>query len=511
MPVLHQLTTARDIDDFADAYERASGYRVPVDYLLRGLVFGMRHRGRLIGGVVVTGQAPFRTFERIPQPYRGAVEAAVDPSDTVELACVWIDRAYRSGWRSALLWYGLFLESGRRGVRHVVFGTESPGLQRMYMLGRPTVLYEGPVTVDGQRKEGRIFYSPVSHRWPALTRMTLYKMGVARFRHLIEAVPEHDPDVPYVHSEALHGGRERTGQAGTAGAVPLRGVAVAVAETARGWVARLRRRQRTQARAALAAAVLDGWALVTGASSGIGLAYARQLAARGARLLLVADDPALEGVAARLRDEYDVRAEALVVDLTDEAAVDKIVSWVGQRRVEVLVNNAGVGAKGPFVTGDAAGYANLIQVNLTTPVQLTLALLPAMVARGRGAVIHVASVNALSPMPYSAVYSATKTFLLTYATAIWHENRDRGVAFQTLLPGTTATAFHDRQHTDLPAWAAAPDRVAAASLNSLGRHPVCVPGALNRAFRILGALMPLQARTAAAGEALRASLGVGRR
>jgi short-subunit dehydrogenase len=112
-------------------------------------------------------------------------------------------------------------------------------------------------------------------------------------------------------------------------------------------------------------------------------------------------------------------------------------------------------------------------------------------------------------MPYSAVYSATKTFLLTYATAVWHENRDRGVVFQTLLPGTTATAFHSRQHTDLPAWAAAPDAVAAASLRAMGRNPVHVPGALNRAFRLLGAVMPLRARTAAAAEALRASLGVG--
>jgi hypothetical protein len=167
VPVLRQLTDPREIDEFAKAYAEASGYWAPVEYLRRCLVFGMRRRGRLIGGVVMTGSTPFRTFERIPRPQRDAVAAAVDGADTVELTCVWIDRRYRSGLRSALFWYGLFLETGRRGVRHVVFGTESPGLHRMYLLGRPRVLYEGPVTVDGHRKHGWIFSSPVAHRWSA--------------------------------------------------------------------------------------------------------------------------------------------------------------------------------------------------------------------------------------------------------------------------------------------------------------------------------------------------------
>gem|GEM_PF-302359 len=499
MPVLHRLTEQADIDEFVSSYERASGYRVPLDYMHRGLVFGMRRRGRLIGGVVMTGEPPLRTLIRVPEAARAAVAAAFDERDTVELTCVWIDRAHRSGWRSALFWYGLFLETGRRGVRHVLFGTESENLHRMYLLGRPGIVYSGPVTVDGTTRHGWIFHSPVAHRWPALTRMTLYKLGAPWLRR---RRPDSTPD-PRFHRAAVH-----NGQSHRAGAVPLRGVAVAAVELVGGWTVRLRGTQRIMSRAALAATRSSGWALVTGASSGIGLAYARQLAVTGAGLLLLADDPRLPDIAERLREEYGVRADALVVDLGTDAAMDKVMDWIGQRRVEVLVNNAGLGAKGPFIDGDPAGYADLIRVNLTAPVLLTRALLPGMVARGRGAVIHVASVNALAPMPYSAVYSATKTFLLTYATAVWHENRDRGVVFQTLLPGTTATAFHDRQQTSLPAWAAAPDAVAAASLRALGRHPVHVPGALNRAFRLLGALMPLRARTAAAGEALRASLGV---
>ena len=506
MPVLDRLTRPAEIGEFADAYERASGYRVPEDYLRRCLVFGMRYRGRLIGGVVITGEAPFRTLARLPEPDREAVAACVDAARTVELTCVWLDPLHRSGLLSAVFWYGLFLESGRRGARHVLFGTESASLHRMYLLGRPQVLYSGPVTVDGQRKNGWIFYSPVSHRWPALTRMTLYKAGWRGLAGASGSMPEMPESA---HAARPADASRHSPQAGTGGAVVLRGIGAAAAETARGAAGRLRRVQRVRARAAIAAACDDGWALVTGASSGIGLAYARQLAAVGAGLLLVADDPAVADVAARLRESCGVRAEALVADLTDPAAVGKVVSWADGRRVEILVNNAGVGAKGPFTEGDPAEYASLLQVNLTAPVLLSRAFLPPMTARGRGAVIHVASVNALSPMPYSAVYSAAKTFLYTYALAIWHENRDRGVVFQTLLPGTTATGFHDRQQTELPAWAAAPDNVAAASLGALGRHPVCVPGVLNRAFRLLGAVMPVTARTAAAAEALRASLGVG--
>jgi short-subunit dehydrogenase len=482
--VLQRITDAADLAEFAHAYELASGYHVSQDYLCRALVFGLRRRGRLVGGVVMTAEAPLRTLIRIPEPQRHEVAARVG-DDTVELTCVWLDRAYRSGVVSALFWYGLFQETGRRGVRHVLFGTESESLQRMYLLGRPSTVYSGPVTVDGQTRHGWIFHSPVSHRWPALTRMTLYKLGLRpRTGHV---APEPDLTVP-------------SGQPTRASAVPLRGIVAGARE-------QLRRTDRVGARAALAATRTGGWALVTGASSGIGLAYARQLAARGAGLLLVADDPRLPDVADRLREQYGVAVDSLVLDLSIDPALDKVIGWVGDRRVEVLVNNAGFGAKGPFITVDPVDYARLIQVNLAVPVQLTRALLPAMVARGRGAVIHVASVNALAPMPYSAVYSATKTFLLTYASAIWYENRDRGVVFQTLLPGTTATAFHDRQHTELPSWASAPDAVAASSLRRLGRHLVHVPGTLNRALRVLGALMPMRARTAAAAEALQASLG----
>ncbi|MGH8890898.1 MAG: SDR family NAD(P)-dependent oxidoreductase [Acidothermaceae bacterium] len=509
MKVLSQLTTSAEIDEYAEKYEQASGYRVPIDYLQRSLVFGFVRKGRLLGGVVISGQAPFRTLQRVPEPYRTQVAAAVDPSDTIELVCVWLDPSLRSGPASALFWYGLFLETGRRGARSVLFGTESRGLYQMYLLGHPRVLYSGQVTVDGRQRHGWIFHSPVAHRWPALRRMTLYKLKGGR-RHDAASDESAEPVLDTRPAESPEPAVTGTGQSRHAIAVPLRGLAVAGAEIARGMTARFTRTGTDRAAAALAGATLaDGWAVVTGASSGIGLAYANRLAGRGAGLLLLADDDAVHAVAQGLQSEFGVRAEALTVDLSEREDVDKAVSWIGDRRVEVLVNNAGVGLKGRFIDADPDEYASLVAVNLLAPLLLTRALLPAMVARGRGAVIHVASVNALAPMPRSAVYSATKTFLLTYATAIWHENRDRGVVFQTLLPGTTATAFHDKQHVDLPPWALAPTDVAESSLGALGRRPVHVTGGLNKAFRVLGGLMPLTARTAAAGAALTASLGSG--
>jgi short-subunit dehydrogenase len=504
MPLLHQLTTAAEIEEYAAEYEKASGYRVPIEYLHRSLVFGFVRGGRLRGGVVMSGASPFRTLQRVPEPHRAAVAAAIDPDDTIELVCVWLNPALRRGLTSALFWLGLFLESGRRGARSVLFGTESRGLCEMYLLGRPRLLYSGEVTVDGVRKHGWIFHSPVAHRWPALRRIALYKLR-GRRRDSRDSTARAAPALGGPSHAAT---QPPSGQASRAAGVPLRGLAVAAREIARSLRRRIDGRGRRQAAAALGAASVDGaWALVTGASSGIGLAFAEQLAHRGAGLLLVADDDEVCAVAERLRVDARVRVEALVADLSTRSGIDAVIAWAAGRRVEVLVNNAGLGLKGPFAEGDADEYERLVGVNVLAPVVLTRALLPGMSARRRGAVIHVASVNALAPIPRSAVYSATKTFLLTYATAVWYELRDRGIVFQTLLPGTTATGFHAKQRTRVPSWAMTPSGVAASSLSALGRDLVHVPGLLNKVFRLLASILPLGARTAAAGAALTASLG----
>ncbi|HVV29402.1 MAG TPA: SDR family NAD(P)-dependent oxidoreductase [Mycobacteriales bacterium] len=291
--------------------------------------------------------------------------------------------------------------------------------------------------------------------------------------------------------------------------LPVRGLAAAGREVVQMAARRSRRGGAAAVGPVLSAVRDDAWVLVTGASSGIGRAYAELLAEAGAQLLLTADDAAgLAEVAASTTRIGARSCDILVADLSGTTGTAALLDWVAGRHVALLVNNAGVGAKGRFCQLPPDCYHEMVGVNLVAPVLVTRALLPQMLARGSGAVIHVASINALAPMPRSAVYSATKAFLLSYATAVWYEHREDGVVFQTVLPGTTATGFHDRQRTRVPSWAMQPRDVAHQSLARLGTAPVFVPGRVNRVLRRLGAMLPLELRTAAAATVMTASLAV---
>ncbi len=179
MSVLRRLTGEPELRAYAAAYASASGYQVPLEYLRRSVVFGFYRGGGLSGGVVMCARPPLRSLERIPLPYREAVAAQVDLGDTAELTCVWLDPALRRGARSALFWFGLFLETGRRGVGSVLFGTENDRLYRLYQCGQPRLLYHGSVLIDGRERTGWVVLSPVATRWAALTRMTAYKLARA--------------------------------------------------------------------------------------------------------------------------------------------------------------------------------------------------------------------------------------------------------------------------------------------------------------------------------------------
>ena len=186
--------------------------------------------------------------------------------------------------------------------------------------------------------------------------------------------------------------------------------------------------------------------LVTGASSGIGAAFARALAERGANVLLVARSlPKLEALATELRERYGVRAEALPADLREAGAGARLLAEAARRKfsVDLLINNAGLGSYGPFETVSDERVAEQIAVNVASLVELTHAFLPAMIARGTGGIINVASTAAFQPVPYMAVYAATKAFVLSFSEALWAENRARGVRVLALCPGATETGFFD--------------------------------------------------------------------
>lgn len=185
-------------------------------------------------------------------------------------------------------------------------------------------------------------------------------------------------------------------------------------------------------------------ALVTGASSGIGKAFAEDLAERGAKLIITArSESGLQAVAADLRARFRSEVVVIPLDLGQPGASARLMEAVhGQGlTVDLLVNNAGFGKWGAFVDIEPPSNAEMIQLNVTALVELTRLCLPGMIARRKGGVINVASTAAFVPLPYAAVYSAAKTFVLYFSEALWGETRDSGVHVLALCPGGTASNF----------------------------------------------------------------------
>ena len=231
-------------------------------------------------------------------------------------------------------------------------------------------------------------------------------------------------------------------------------------------------------------------ALITGASAGLGAEYARQLAAAGTNLVLAARRlDRLEDLARELRQEHAVSVETLQADLSRDEGIRLVERRVAEEPVlDLLVNNAGYGGKTGFVRGEVADHIDMARVHIDAPVRLTRAAVPGMVARGRGAVINVASVAAFSPFS-GAMYSGTKSFLVMFSENLQAELRDKGLVVQALCPGLTHTEFHAVAGMDLSglpklAWRTA-DYVVRVSLRRLGRGVVCIPGWENKTVAFL--------------------------
>jgi short-subunit dehydrogenase len=187
------------------------------------------------------------------------------------------------------------------------------------------------------------------------------------------------------------------------------------------------------------------WALITGASAGIGLALAEQLAAAGANVVLTARrSDRLEALAVRLRSEYGVEARVIAADLADPSAPEQLLSATegSGLAIDILINNAGFGYNGEFVKGDAAWQRQMVDVNCAVVVHLTRLFLPKMVERRRGYVMIVASTAAYQPVAYMATYAATKVFDRFLAEALAHEVAGYGVKVSALCPGPTESEFN---------------------------------------------------------------------
>ena len=182
--------------------------------------------------------------------------------------------------------------------------------------------------------------------------------------------------------------------------------------------------------------------LVTGASSGLGEEFARQLAARGGDLVLVARSAdRLEALAEDLRARHRVTVTTLPADLSLPAEVSRVAAQAATTEIDVLVNNAGFGTYGTFADLDAGREHDEIMVNAVAAVDLAHAALPGMLGRRRGGIITVASAAAFQPSPHQAVYGATKAFALAFSEALWAETRGSGVRILALCPGPVATGY----------------------------------------------------------------------
>jgi hypothetical protein len=240
------------------------------------------------------------------------------------------------------------------------------------------------------------------------------------------------------------------------------------------------------------------FAVVTGASAGIGEAIARGLARRKVPQLLVARSAErLAALAGELSAASGVAVEALPLDLAAEGAAERLVAATegAGKPVGLLVNNAGFGWYGPQEEQGLERTRRMLQLNVGALVELTDRLLGGMRARGGGYVLNVASTAAFLPVPYMAVYAATKAFVLSYSQALHEELLGRGVTVTALCPGTTRTGFHrvaglaEGERVRFPSLSAA--TVAEAGLRGLERgKAVVVPNPLDAAWIFAGRFVP---------------------
>jgi uncharacterized protein len=253
-------------------------------------------------------------------------------------------------------------------------------------------------------------------------------------------------------------------------------------------------------------------ALVTGASSGIGLELAHELARRATDLVLVARSrDTLEATADQLRSDHGIDVEVLPCDLTDATARVAVEQRLRDRDrpVDLLVNNAGVGQLGAFAELDIEAAERLVTLNVVAPLRLLHAALPVLVEQ-RGGVLNVSSIGGNQPVPRMATYAATKAFLTSWGESLHEELRGTGVAVTTLAPGFTRTNFvagadADEQAKVLPGFLwADPAAVARAGIDAVAAgRAIVTPGVVNRAGTAVSAVTPTGVSRRVIGEVMR--------
>jgi len=221
------------------------------------------------------------------------------------------------------------------------------------------------------------------------------------------------------------------------------------------------------------------WALITGASAGIGAEFARTLAREGLSCVLTARrEDRLRALASELEQRYQVTTRVVAADLADPAGADRLIDAIKDLQIDVFINNAGFGYAGRFDKQDTARVRDMVQVNCVAPVVLASRLVPGMCERGCGAMIVLGSIAGRQPLPRHAIYAATKAFDLLFGEALWAELRGTGVDVLVLEPGPTESEFREvaGETRDVGEPAA---NVVALAFEALGQQPSVISGWFN--------------------------------
>lgn len=242
-------------------------------------------------------------------------------------------------------------------------------------------------------------------------------------------------------------------------------------------------------------------ACITGATSGIGAAFARRFAEQGYDLILTGRrKEKIQSLSETLSAQHGVRAEVVIAELSEDSALASLAERVRTaENLEVLVNNAGFAREGPFHEEGVATHETMLKVHDEALIRLCHAALPGMVSRGRGRIVNVSSMVIFTPAPGNAIYAASKVFVKLFTESLHLELQGTGVRVQVLCPGFTRTDFHEKMGYDTKTFyrdkgllkAMTPEEVVDISLRDLERdRVVCIPGGNNRLSAFLFTVLP---------------------
>jgi short-subunit dehydrogenase len=249
-------------------------------------------------------------------------------------------------------------------------------------------------------------------------------------------------------------------------------------------------------------------ALITGASSGIGASIAKQLAAKKFHCILTARrTDRMETLAKQLEKDHGISAKVIASDLGERSGAEKLIAAAGND-IDVLVNNAGFGVYGKFAEQPYDRVMQMVELNLVSLTTLTHHYVKQMVGKKEGRVLQISSIGAYQPSPLYAVYSATKSYVLSFSEAVNFELRGTGVSVTTMCPGVTATEFHEVAEHPKPGWmnnfTMTADDVAAIGIRAMEKgRAVVTPGFSNKLSAFFVKLIPRSWATAMAAMTMR--------